>query len=356
MLTKMFKAAMVFVVGVSFLLAGHGPTAAQAKKLRVAVSLPDMSLAFFPNMARQIQDEAAKLGDIEITVFDGKGQTATQSDGLDQVVEQKFDGLLISPLNADTMVPAIQNVVDSAVPVVTIDRNINSVQTLAHVGGDNVKGGEAQAQLIMTLFPKGARIFNIQGTPGATPAIDRNKGLHNVLDGKPDYRIVFEKTGNFSPDDAKTVVEAALANGEPPDVINCANDGMAMGVLEVLRAKNMTGKIAVIGYDALPEVLLLVKSGEMTATVEQFPGGQSRRALQLLVDYLRNNKKPEAHDNYLPPQVITKDNLTDAERVQEAEALANATPAATMSATENAATSATMSATLAATANATAAP
>jgi len=346
MSTKMLKAALVFVVGISFLVSGHGSAEAQAKKLRVAVSLPDMSLAFFPNMARQIQDEATKLGDIEITIFDGKGQTATQSDGLDKIVEQKFDGLLISPLNADTMVPAIQNVVDSAVPVVTIDRNINSVQTLAHVGGDNVKGGEAQAQLIMKLFPKGARIFNIQGTPGATPAIDRNKGLHNILAGKADYKIVFEKTGNFNPDDAQKVVEAALATGEPPDVINCANDGMAMGVLNVLRAKNLIGKVAVIGYDALPEVLLLVKSGEMTATVEQFPGGQSRRALQLLVDYLRNNKKPEAHDTYLPPEVITKDNLKDAERIQEAETSVSAT----MAATTSAAPVSTMSATLAATA------
>ncbi len=336
MLTKMLKAAMVFVVGFSFLLSGHGPVDAQAKKLKVAVSLPDMSLAFFPNMARQIQDEAGKLGDIEITVFDGKGQTATQSDGLDQVIDQKFDGLLISPLNADTMVPAIQNVVDSKIPVVTIDRNINNVQTLAHVGGDNVKGGEAQAQLIMKMFPKGARLFNIQGTPGATPAIERNKGLHSILDSQTNYKIVFEKTGNFRQDDAKAVVEAALANGEPPDVISCANDGMAMGVLDVLRAKNMIGKIAVIGYDALPEVLLLVKNGEMTATVEQFPGGQSRRALQLLVDYLRNNKKPAAHDNYLAPQIITKDNLKDAERIQEAEASINATMSATMAATASA--------------------
>lgn len=337
MLAKILKVAAVLVVGFLWLLAD--PAGAQVKKLKIAASLPDMSFPFFINMVKQIQDEAGKLGDIEITVFDGQNQTGKQSEGLEKVIDQKFDGLLISPLNADTMVPAIQDVVDTRIPVITIDRNVNSVQTLAHVGADNVKGGELQAQLIMTLFPNGATIFNIQGTPGATPAIERNRGLHNILDGKSPYKIIFEKTGNFRQADGKSVVEAALASGTPPDVINCANDDMALGAIDALKSKGLIGKVAVIGYDALPEALLAVKNGEMAGTVEQFPGGQSRRALQLLVEYLRNAKTPSQHDNYLPPQMITKENLTAAERIGEIET--PATPGATMSATMAATASAT---------------
>ena len=74
-----------------------------------------------------------------------------------------------------------------------------STGILAHVGADNVVGGEAQGNLIMELFPDGARIVNLQGQPGASPAIDRNKGLHNVLDGKSDkYEFVAEQTANFA--------------------------------------------------------------------------------------------------------------------------------------------------------------
>ena len=73
--------------------------------------------------------------------------------------------------------------VDASIPVVTIDRRVDKVPgILAHVGADNVKGGEAQGELIMKLFPNGATIINLQGQSGASPAIDRNKGLHNVLD------------------------------------------------------------------------------------------------------------------------------------------------------------------------------
>ena len=47
----------------------------------------------------------------------------------------------------------------------------------------------------MKLFPDGATVMNLQGQPGASPAIDRNKGLHNVLDKAADkYKFVFEDT------------------------------------------------------------------------------------------------------------------------------------------------------------------
>ena len=62
---------------------------------------------------------------------------------------------------------------------------------IGHVGADNVKGGEAQGEMVEKLFPNGATIMNLQGTPGASPAIDRNKGLHDVLDkAKDKYKIV----------------------------------------------------------------------------------------------------------------------------------------------------------------------
>ncbi|MBI5671420.1 MAG: sugar ABC transporter substrate-binding protein, partial [Chloroflexi bacterium] len=60
-----------------------------------------------------------------------------------------------------------------------------------------------------------------------------------------------------------------------------------------------------------------IQAGELTGTVEQFPGGQARTALNLMVDYLRNGTEPEQHDNYLTPMMITLDNLMEAERIGE---------------------------------------
>ena len=49
---------------------------------------------------------------------------------------------------------------------------------------------------------------------------------------------------------------------------------MALGALEALKARNLLGKVKLIGFDALPEALGQIKAGNLTATIEQLPGGQ----------------------------------------------------------------------------------
>ena len=184
---------------------------------------------------------------------------------------------------------------------------------LAHVGADNVKGGEAQGQLVMKLFPNGANVMNLQGQSGASPAIDRNKGVHNVLDkaaGK--YKFVFEQTAGFDRARGLSVTESALASlPKPPDVIVAANDDMALGAMEAVKARGLAGKVAIIGFDALPEAIGQVRDGGLTATIEQFPGAQSRKAVDIMVSYLRDNKQPESKLLLLTPVAITKTNLKE---------------------------------------------
>ena len=104
---------------------------------------------------------------------------------------------------------------------------------------------------------------------------------------------------------------------KPPDVIVAANDDMALGALEALKARNLLGKVKLIGFDALPEALGQIKAGNLTATIEQLPGGQVRGALQALVAFLRDGKKPDQQVTLLTPIAITSDNLNEAERLNE---------------------------------------
>ena len=155
----------------------------QAQDLKIATSLPSLGFPFFVHMQNELNAEAEKLGGIEVTNNDGENSTPKQTAGVEAAVVSGVDGLIISPLNSVAMAPAVKGAVDAGVPVITIDRRVDGVDgILGHVGADNVKGGEAQANLIVDKFPDGARIVNLQGQPGSSPAIDRNKGVHDVLE------------------------------------------------------------------------------------------------------------------------------------------------------------------------------
>ncbi|NWG16990.1 MAG: substrate-binding domain-containing protein [Chloroflexi bacterium] len=318
----MFKKASLVLVILMLAVLTVAPVMGQGETLRIAFSVPGLSFPFFVHMEKQIQDEAAKLGGIELIVLDGQDKTEKQIADLEQMIAEQVDGVIISPRTSDGLAPAVQEVIDAGIPVVTIDRNVagdTAMNTLAHVGADNVKGGEAQGELLLKMFPNGARIFNLQGTPGASPAIDRNQGLHNVIDPVADkYQIIFEQTANFNRADGLNVTENGLAAQDvPPDVIVAANDDMALGAVEALKARNLVGQVVVFGFDALPEALDAVRDGALTGSVEQFPGGQSRTALNLMVEYLLNGTAPAQHDNFLIPKMITRDNFDEAERLSE---------------------------------------
>src|ERR1700735_617967 len=306
------------VVTASLLAMALPAPALAADKPTILVSVPGLTFPFFVHMMKAFVAEGEKQG-YNVLQSDGQVSSPKQTADIEAALTKGVKGIVLSPNEVDAMAPALQEAVDANVPVVTVDRRVPSVKgILGHVGADNVKGGEAQGNLIVKMFPNGATIINLQGQPGASPAIDRNKGLNNVLDkAGPNYKIVAEQTANFHRDEGLKVTESLLAGmSAPPQVINAANDDMALGAIEALKARNLKD-VVIIGFDALPEALGKVRDGELTATIEQFPAKQSAMGVQIMANYLKSGKKPEQQINLLTPVAITKDNLKDAERLNE---------------------------------------
>ncbi len=296
-----------------------GPAPAAAEDQTIMTSVPSLGFPFFVHMMKELEAEGEVLG-VATIQSDGQNSTPKQTADVETAIIQGVNGIVISPIEVDAMAPALQQAIDNGIPVVTIDRRVEGVPgILAHVGADNVLGGEAQGRFIMEKFPDGATIVNLQGQPGASPAIDRNAGVHNVLDQQSDrYPFIAEQTAFFARDKGLSVTESILAGlDSPPDVIVAANDDMALGALEAVSALGLRDQILIIGFDALPEALASVRDGGLAGTVEQFPGGQSRKAMQVMVTYLEENAAPEEDLILLTPIVISVDNIDQAERLGE---------------------------------------
>ena len=136
--------------------------------------------------------------------------------------------------------------------------------------------------------------------------------MHSVLDAQKDkYKFVFEQTANFSQSEALNVTEAGLSGQGKPDVIVAGNDDMALGAVAALQARKIND-VAVFGFDAIPEALKLIKSGDMRATIEQYPAEQCTRATRVAVAFLRESKKPDVAVDLITPTLIAKDNINSA--------------------------------------------
>jgi ABC-type sugar transport system substrate-binding protein len=320
--TRLVAVALLLSLSVALPLVSSSARA-QDDKLKIVFSVPGLNFPFFVHMMNIARDEAGTL-DVELIEQDGKNDSATQSAGIESAIAQGVDGIVISPADVEALAPAIQAATDAGIPVVTVDRNVTGADTLAHVGADNVRGGEKQGEFLLTLLPDGGKIIELEGQTGASPAIDRDKGLKQALEGHPEIEIVFDQTAAFARDQALTVTEQALQANPDINAIVAANDDMAFGAAEAAQGAGVT--VPIIGFDALPEALQAIQDGTLTATIEQWPGRQVSGAMEILVDKLRNGTEPAQHDNYIEPSLITKDNLGEAERAAEAGITPSASP------------------------------
>jgi len=291
---------------------------AQAKKLKIVFSVPNMAFPWAAFTVRVARDVGTKL-DIDVLAQDGQSNSPKQSSDLRNAVNQGVDGILLAPTDVTALVPAVNDVISANIPIVTVDRYVSGTEKpVPQFGVDNVAGGAKLAKYVIDHFPEGAKIVFLTGEPGSSPAIDRAKGVRDTFkDAGDKYKIVADQTANFARAKGLTVTQNIVTSlGTPPDAIIASNDDMALGALEALDQVGIPkGKVMVLGFDAIPDALVKVRDGELAATVEQLPAEQVGNAMTAMVAYLRDKKPIEGKK--LDPVLITKENLNQAERYSE---------------------------------------
>jgi inositol transport system substrate-binding protein len=305
---------LVIMVSVTSLMTvGH----TQEKKLRIVYSSPSLEFSWLAVAAKTAKEEAQKLN-VELIVQDGQGSSPKQSSDLRNAVSQGVDGIVLDPNDVRALTAAVNDVLESGIPVVSFDRYVEGAsKPVPFFCLDNVAGAAALAQYVIDKFPNGAKIVFITGKPGGSAAIDRAKGVHDTIKAAGEkYKIVAEQTANWARSESLTVTQNVLTSlGYAPDAIIAANDDMALGAIEALQQMGIPArKILVLGIDGLPEALVKIRDGEMAGSV-QFPVAQVRMALDSLVSYLREKKPIEG--KLLTPVVIEQSNLQEADRYAE---------------------------------------
>jgi len=300
------------------LLAGAGCSGkTAANSIQIVASLHDMTEPFFVAVKRELDSEAARLG-VAVSVEDGQSNSAKQTADIEAAITGGAQGIILAPNDVNALAPAVEELIKAGIPIVTLDRRVDNTSVkVPHVGADNVAGGRLMAQWVVDSFPNGAKILLITGQLGSSPSIDRTRGIKETLGAAgAKYKIVAEQSGTWKREQGLTVTQNVLTSlgGQTLQAVVAESDEMALGAMEALRSSGVSG-VKVIGFDATPEALKLVRSGEMAATVEQSPKNQARTALAQLVARIR--KQTPMTGASILPVLITQSNVNQAERMGE---------------------------------------
>jgi len=303
---KIIVIMMVFaLVGSACLFAAGEMETKEPGKIVIGMTVPGLQFPFFVTMQNEALAYAEKLG-VELLTHDSQNQSSTQMAAVENFVAQKVDGILMSPMTTDSLVPAIEAAVAAGIPVVTVDRKANTDKVLIHVGADNVEGGRAAARFIIEQLGNKGSVIELEGTPGSSAALDRKAGFDEIMKAS-NIKILVSQTADFSRSKGQTVMENLIQVYPDFDAVFGANDEMIIGAIEAIQAAGINpADIVTIGFDATTDAFSYMKEGKLDATIDQFPGQQAGNALQVLVDFIKDGKKPAKSVVYISPLPVTE--------------------------------------------------
>ncbi len=306
-----------FMVAVLVLTCMFGSLAKAAENKDYGLSFPTLANIFFTSLQEAVEEKAKELG-VNIVSIEANNEVARQISIVEDMIVQNKAGLLLVPIETEAVVPAVEKLNAAGIPVVTVDRRISpefGVKVLAHVGADNVIGGENAAKFIVDRLtklkgePKGT-VIELYGFVGAGPAIDRSEGFQRIMKQYPNITVKTQ-TASFFRDDGMRVMEDFITSTPEIDAVFGANDEMVMGAIEAMQASGKFdfSKVITVGFDAIDDALQSIRDGVLTGTIEQFPGKQASTGFQVLYDYVAKGQKPANELVLIEPQVVSKENI-----------------------------------------------
>ncbi|MBI9101595.1 MAG: ABC transporter substrate-binding protein [Spirochaetales bacterium] len=219
-----------------------------------------------------VQQEAERLGiELKLSVTEQAGQIAALRD----FIAQGVDGILLAPQTRSGWDEVLQEAKDAGIPVVMLDRGVDAPESLwvTQISSDFAYEGRVAGNWVAEKLNGKGKVAELFGDPAADPAILRSEGFMEVMASFPDIEVVESKTGEWSQDKGRQVVEAWLAAGVKFDVIYAHNDGMALGAIDALKAAGMDpgDDVLIISVDAIKAAFEAMERGDMNATVECSP-------------------------------------------------------------------------------------
>lgn len=271
---------------------GASPTTGGIKaKPMVGVILPDRtSSARWEEQDRPLLSQALGFAGIEPVIENAEGDEAKFAGIAEDMIRRGVKVLMITPLTPKGGAAVERKAQQAGIRVIDYDRISLGGVADYYVSFDNINVGELQAEgLIRCLGDKpGANIIEIEGAPTDNNATQFADGQRRKLGPKYDsgaYRLVGSQAiENWDPVLGKQTFEQILnANGGKVDGVIAANDGLAGAVIDVLRARNLVGKVPVTGQDATLAGLQAVLRGEQCMTVYKPIRDEAEAAARLAI-------------------------------------------------------------------------
>ncbi|MCS7192807.1 MAG: sugar-binding protein [Armatimonadetes bacterium] len=293
------KTALVSAALFGLMLTLFSTLVSQADKKRWHIAIvPKALTGEYWVRCKKGAEAAAKQFGLKLTFVGPSAETEVdkQIDIVENLIIRGVDAIGISPCDGKALVPVIEKAISKGIPVVTVDSDAKTPKRLAYIGTDNEKAGEIAAKELAKLMGGKGKVLIIQGVPGAENLMQRVKGFKGVIAKYPQIKIVSEQACQSDQTMALNITENALTAHPDLGGIFGVNAPGAPGAAQGIKAAGKSGKVKIVGFDALPDTVRFCAEGVVQAIVEQRPYRMGYLAVRYLKQALEGKEIPKVVD------------------------------------------------------------
>jgi galactofuranose transport system substrate-binding protein len=291
------------------------PKLAKQPPFKVGFAQVESNGAWRLAQTASIQDEAKKRG-WELVYTDAAGSEAKQIADVDSMIAAKVDAIFLAPRSEGPLAQAVLKAKAAGIPVILLDRNVDQniakpgQDYVTFIGSNFVEEGQRAAEWLIKATGGTAKIIELEGTVGSSPAIDRKKGFDDAIKGQSGMEIlVSDPSGDFSRDKGRQAMETLLQAHPEVTAVYAHNDEMALGAIAALEAAGrVPGKdVIIVSIDGTRDALQAIIDGKLGATVECSPRF-GPKAFDTLEAYAKGEQ--------IPATIINPDKFFDSSNAQ----------------------------------------
>ena len=217
------------------------------------------------------------------------------------LIQQRVDGVILASTTKGSEVPG--RLVATGVPVVMVSRHVENASA-DYVVADNLRGGYLATRHVLDLGHD--RVAFVRGTPNASTSVDREAGYRRALENDGiAYNESLVGNGNYTPQGAYSAAGRLLNLDERPTAIVCANDLMAIAVIDAVldAGLRVPEDVAVTGFD---DVAWAGSRSLNLTTIRVGMDLMAQEAVNLLLSRIQGDITGSPRKVILPPELVVR--------------------------------------------------
>lgn len=228
-----------------------------------------------------IKEAVEANGDIFFESDPG-GDPALQIPQIETFIGQGVDGIILTPTDAQAVIPAIQAADDAGIPVVIVGAGVNEGAWKAAILTDNFAGGKQIGEYIVALLGGEGKVV-ASDVPGIKDAEERRAGWEAAFEGTNIEILDYQTAGTVEA--GVTIMENWLQQFDDISAVMGVNDPTALGALTVIEEAGLEGQITVVGVDGSEQAIeAMTACRSFGASAAQAPGLMGTMAVETLYD------------------------------------------------------------------------